>query len=60
MRAAAFQSMCPHLAPPPFCYTTAMLQIHPPTELKLTNFNDTRMGVSRGGRAGFSYMILIK
>jgi len=45
------------------CYATATLQIHPPTELKLTNINDTRMGVRRergGSRAGLSYMILIK
>jgi len=47
---------------PLLCYSTATLQIHPPTELKLANINDRRMGVSIGerSRAGFSYMILIK
>jgi len=46
------------------CYATATLQTYPPTDLKLTNFNDTRMGVSRGGQGprppGFSCMILLK
>jgi len=43
----------------PLCYATATLQTHPPTDLTLTNFNDTRMGISRRGQGATAPWIFI-
>jgi len=40
-------------------YATATLQIHPSTELKLINFNDTRMGVGKGSQGTTAPWIFI-
>jgi len=45
--------------PLPTCYATAKLQKYPPTDLKLTNFNDTRMGVSREGQEATALWVFI-